>query len=118
MVDYSGGQLVATGSKDRSVRLLDLVSQKEVSPVIQSHAGSIRALLLCEQRGLLISGSYDLSIRSATTSKSDTIKSPNTPYCPKRPPAWASMKCYLVSYSQGSRCSRSCAGFSTENKYT
>ncbi|XP_046888669.1 CMT1A duplicated region transcript 1 protein [Hypomesus transpacificus] len=63
VADYSGGQLVATGSKDRSVRLLDLVSQREVSPVIQGHAGSIRALLLCERRGLLISGSYDLSIR-------------------------------------------------------
>ena len=85
VADYSGGQLVATGSKDRSVRLLDLVSQREVSPVIQGHAGSIRALLLCERRGLLISGSYDLSIRSATPAKPDTIKSPHPPYFPAGP---------------------------------
>uniref|UniRef100_A0A4W5PRK3 F-box and WD repeat domain containing 10 n=1 Tax=Hucho hucho TaxID=62062 RepID=A0A4W5PRK3_9TELE len=63
VVHYSGGQLVAVGSKDRMVRLLDVLTLKEVSPVIQGHAGSIRALLLCEERGLVISASYDLSIR-------------------------------------------------------
>ncbi|KAK6301661.1 hypothetical protein J4Q44_G00277140 [Coregonus suidteri] len=63
VVHYSGGQLVAVGSKDRVVRLLDVLTLKEVSPVIQGHAGSIRALLLCEERGLVISASYDLSIR-------------------------------------------------------
>ncbi|XP_019901871.2 F-box/WD repeat-containing protein 10 isoform X2 [Esox lucius] len=63
VVHYDGGQLVAVGSKDRMVRLLDVVALKEVFPVIQGHAGSIRALVLCEERGLVISASYDLSIR-------------------------------------------------------
>ncbi|KAL0983783.1 hypothetical protein UPYG_G00132750 [Umbra pygmaea] len=63
VVHYGGGQLVAVGSKDRRVRLLDVETLQEVSPMIQGHAGSIRALLLCEERDLVISASYDLSIR-------------------------------------------------------
>ncbi|XP_030630705.1 CMT1A duplicated region transcript 1 protein [Chanos chanos] len=60
---YGGGQIVALGSKDRTVRLLDIVTLKEVPLIIQGHAGSIRAVLICEERGLVISASYDLSIR-------------------------------------------------------
>ncbi|KAJ7984856.1 hypothetical protein DPEC_G00359110 [Dallia pectoralis] len=63
VVHYDGGQLVAVGSKDRVVRLLDVATLTEVNPVIQGHAGSIRALLLCEEKELVISASYDLSIR-------------------------------------------------------
>ncbi|KAG5262886.1 hypothetical protein AALO_G00280070 [Alosa alosa] len=60
---YSGGQLVVTGSKDRVVRLVDVVAQREVPPAMHGHAGSIRAVLLCEDRGLVFSAGYDLSIR-------------------------------------------------------
>uniref|UniRef100_W5N6G1 F-box and WD repeat domain containing 10 n=1 Tax=Lepisosteus oculatus TaxID=7918 RepID=W5N6G1_LEPOC len=60
---YNGGKMVAIGSKDRQVRLLDLANGKEVPPLIHGHAGSIRAVLLCEERGFVISASYDLSIR-------------------------------------------------------
>lgn len=55
--------MVALGSKDRSVRLLDTVLLKEVPPLMHGHAGSVRAVLVCEERGLVISASYDLSIR-------------------------------------------------------
>ncbi|XP_073685094.1 F-box and WD repeat domain containing protein 10B [Garra rufa] len=63
VMHYAGGQLVAVGSKDRTVRLLHVPSLKEIPPVIQGHAGSIRAVLVCEERDLVISASYDLSIR-------------------------------------------------------
>ncbi|KAL4648602.1 CMT1A duplicated region transcript 1 protein [Arapaima gigas] len=62
-VDYNGGQLVAVGSKDRLVRLLEVDTAKEVPPVMRGHTGNIRAVLLCEERNLVISASYDLSIR-------------------------------------------------------
>ncbi|XP_076154839.1 F-box and WD repeat domain containing protein 10B [Alosa pseudoharengus] len=60
---YGGGQLVVTGSKDRVVRLVDVVAQREVPPTMHGHAGSIRTVLLCEDRGLVFSAGYDLSIR-------------------------------------------------------
>lgn len=55
--------MVALGSKDRSVRLLDTMLLKEVPPLMQGHAGSVRAVLVCEERELVISASFDLSIR-------------------------------------------------------
>lgn len=63
VMHYAGGQLVAVGSRDRTVRLLDVASLKEVPPLIQGHAGSVRAVLVCEEKDLVISASYDLSIR-------------------------------------------------------
>uniref|UniRef100_A0A8C1XBF7 F-box and WD repeat domain containing 10 n=1 Tax=Cyprinus carpio TaxID=7962 RepID=A0A8C1XBF7_CYPCA len=63
VMHYAGGQLVAVGSKDRIIRLLHVPSLEEIPPVIQGHAGSIRAVLVCEERDLVISASYDLSIR-------------------------------------------------------
>ncbi|XP_016427660.1 CMT1A duplicated region transcript 1 protein [Sinocyclocheilus rhinocerous] len=63
VMHYAGGQLLAVGSKDRIIRLLHVPSLKEIPPVIQGHAGSIRAVLVCEERDLVISASYDLSIR-------------------------------------------------------
>ncbi|XP_072523464.1 F-box and WD repeat domain containing protein 10B [Salminus brasiliensis] len=63
VIHYSGGQMVAVGSKDRMVRLLDVTLFREVPQLMQGHAGSVRAVLVCEERGLIISASYDLSIR-------------------------------------------------------
>lgn len=60
---HGGGRTVAVGSKDRKVRLLDTVLMNETPLVIQGHAGSIRAVLVCEEKELVISASYDLSIR-------------------------------------------------------
>ncbi|KAJ1130568.1 hypothetical protein NDU88_008919 [Pleurodeles waltl] len=63
VIHYDGGKMVASGSADRKVRLYDISLMKEVLPVIHGHAGSIRAVVICEQRGFVVSGSYDLSIR-------------------------------------------------------
>lgn len=64
---HAGGQLVAVGSRDRTVRLLDVASLKDVPPVIHGHTGSVKAVLVCEERDLVISASYDLTIRSYVT---------------------------------------------------
>ncbi|XP_053148234.1 F-box and WD repeat domain containing protein 10B isoform X2 [Hemicordylus capensis] len=63
VIHYSGGKLLAVGSADRKIHLLHLSEQKEVLPLIRGHAGSIRAIWLNEQKGFILSGSYDLSIR-------------------------------------------------------
>uniref|UniRef100_A0A8C9U4R6 F-box and WD repeat domain containing 10 n=1 Tax=Scleropages formosus TaxID=113540 RepID=A0A8C9U4R6_SCLFO len=63
VVDYGGGQLLAVGSKDRLVQLLEVDTAREASPAMRGHTGSIRAVLLREERDLLISASFDLSIR-------------------------------------------------------
>nr|XP_034960561.1 CMT1A duplicated region transcript 1 protein [Zootoca vivipara] len=63
VIHYGGGKLMATGSMDRKVRLMDVNEMRFVPPVFLGHAGSIRAVHLNEQKGLLLSGSYDLSIR-------------------------------------------------------
>uniref|UniRef100_A0A3Q0RLE4 F-box and WD repeat domain containing 10 n=1 Tax=Amphilophus citrinellus TaxID=61819 RepID=A0A3Q0RLE4_AMPCI len=63
VLDYRGGPLMATGSKDRLVRLLYVASQIEDVSVLKGHVGSIRAVLLREDRDLLITASSDASIR-------------------------------------------------------
>ncbi|KAE8577225.1 hypothetical protein XENTR_v10004490 [Xenopus tropicalis] len=63
VIHFDGGRLVAVGSVDRKVKLFDLVEMKQVPPLIHGHAGSIRRVFLCEERGFLFSGGFDLSIR-------------------------------------------------------
>ncbi|XP_041819350.1 F-box/WD repeat-containing protein 10 [Chelmon rostratus] len=63
VVDYRGGPLMATGSKDRAVHLLYVASETKVVAVMKGHVGSVRAVLLCEDRDLLITASRDASIR-------------------------------------------------------
>ncbi|NXJ72330.1 FBW10 protein, partial [Rostratula benghalensis] len=63
IIHYSGGNLVAIGSADRKVRLLDVLGMKEVPPLLSGHAGSIKALFLHEKKGFVLSSSFDLSIR-------------------------------------------------------
>ncbi|XP_074476805.1 F-box and WD repeat domain containing protein 10B [Sebastes fasciatus] len=63
VVDYRGGLFMATGSKDRTVQLLHVASETKVVSVMKGHVGSIRVVLLCEDRSLLITGSCDASIR-------------------------------------------------------
>ncbi|NXE96740.1 FBW10 protein, partial [Menura novaehollandiae] len=63
-IHYGGGDLVAVASANRKVRLLRVPGGKEVPPLLQGHAGPIRALHLSEEKGiLLLSTSCDLSIR-------------------------------------------------------
>ncbi len=63
VVDYRGGSLMATGSKDRAVHLLFVASEIETVSVMKGHVGSIRAVLLCEDRDLVITAGCDASIR-------------------------------------------------------
>ncbi|XP_070783545.1 F-box and WD repeat domain containing protein 10B [Enoplosus armatus] len=63
VVDYRGGSLMATGSKDRVVHLLYVASETKLVSVMKGHVSSIRAVLLCEDRDLLITASSDASIR-------------------------------------------------------
>ncbi|XP_027481529.2 CMT1A duplicated region transcript 1 protein isoform X4 [Zalophus californianus] len=63
VVHYSGGDLVAVSS-NRKIQLLDVIQVKELPIEFRGHAGSVRALFLCEEENFLLSGSYDLSIRS------------------------------------------------------
>nr|XP_060620495.1 F-box and WD repeat domain containing protein 10B [Anolis sagrei ordinatus] len=63
VVHYTGGKLLAFGSSDRKIRFLNVTNLKSVPPLLYGHAGSIRALYINEQKGFLLSGSYDLSIR-------------------------------------------------------
>ncbi|NWX28715.1 FBW10 protein, partial [Notiomystis cincta] len=62
-IHYSGGELVAAATAKRKVRLLRVPGGKEVPLLLQGHAGLVRALCLSEEKGLLLSTSFDLSIR-------------------------------------------------------
>ncbi|KAG7265313.1 hypothetical protein CRUP_012764 [Coryphaenoides rupestris] len=64
VVHYQGGPLVAVGSKDRAVHLLSAtVPRREAGSPLTGHAGSVRAVLLCQDQELVVSAGYDLSIR-------------------------------------------------------
>ncbi|XP_065709399.1 F-box/WD repeat-containing protein 10-like [Patagioenas fasciata] len=62
IIHYSGGDLVAVGSASRKVRFLGMPGTKEVPPLLSGSAGS-KALLLDENKGLVLSTGFDLSIR-------------------------------------------------------
>ncbi|KAB0360128.1 hypothetical protein FD754_004284 [Muntiacus muntjak] len=62
IIHYSGGDLLAVSS-NRKIQLLDIIRIKEIPIRFRGHAGSVRALFLCEEENFLLSGSYDLSIR-------------------------------------------------------
>ncbi|XP_038633018.1 CMT1A duplicated region transcript 1 protein isoform X2 [Scyliorhinus canicula] len=63
VIDYSGGHLIAVGTSDRRIKFLDSNNSKEISLTLHGHAGRIKSLFLHEEKGFLLSGSYDLSIR-------------------------------------------------------
>ncbi|XP_056406213.1 F-box and WD repeat domain containing protein 10B-like [Hyla sarda] len=63
VIHFDGGRLVAVGSRDRRVKLYDMADMAQIPPLIQGHSGSIRAVRLCEERGFVFSGGFDLSIR-------------------------------------------------------
>ncbi|XP_069808291.1 F-box and WD repeat domain containing protein 10B-like [Dendropsophus ebraccatus] len=63
VIHFDGGRLVAVGSRDRRVKLYDMADMAQIPPLIQGHSGSIRAVRLCEERGYIFSGGFDLSIR-------------------------------------------------------
>ncbi|KAM6896969.1 F-box/WD repeat-containing protein 10 [Xenentodon cancila] len=63
VLDYRGGLLMATGSKDCVLHLLRVASETKDVAVMKGHVGSILVVLLCEDRDLLISAGCDASIR-------------------------------------------------------
>ncbi|XP_051889294.1 F-box and WD repeat domain containing protein 10B [Pristis pectinata] len=63
VIHYNGGTMIASGSSDRKIQFLDITRSKDITRLIQGHAGSIKALILCEERNFVLSGSFDLSIR-------------------------------------------------------
>ncbi|XP_042253949.1 F-box/WD repeat-containing protein 10 [Thunnus maccoyii] len=63
VVDYRGGSFMATGSKDRVVHLFYVASETKSVAVMKGHVSSIRAVLLYEERDLLMTASCDASIR-------------------------------------------------------
>ncbi|XP_066222561.1 F-box and WD repeat domain containing protein 10B [Saccopteryx leptura] len=62
VIHYSGGDLIAVLSNWK-LQLLDIIQVKTIPIKFRGHAGSVRALFLCEEENFLLSGSYDLSIR-------------------------------------------------------
>ncbi|GCC27287.1 hypothetical protein chiPu_0005711 [Chiloscyllium punctatum] len=63
VIHYDGGQWIAMASGDRRIRFLDINHSKNVPHSLSGHAGAIKAVILCEEQGFLLSGSYDLTIR-------------------------------------------------------
>ncbi|XP_039196121.1 F-box/WD repeat-containing protein 10-like isoform X3 [Crotalus tigris] len=74
VIHSTSGRLLAFGSLDRKIRFLDIEKIKIIPPVFSGHAGSIRTLYLNEERGFLLSGSYDLSIRLWNIRKGTCVK--------------------------------------------
>ncbi|XP_058025643.1 F-box and WD repeat domain containing protein 10B [Ahaetulla prasina] len=74
VIHSTAGRLLAFGSLDRKIRFLDIEKIKSVPPIFFGHAGSIRSLYLHEDRGFLLSGSYDLSIRMWNIRKGTCVK--------------------------------------------
>nr|XP_056704223.1 F-box and WD repeat domain containing protein 10B [Euleptes europaea] len=63
VIHFSGGKLMAFGSADHKIRFLNVKEKKEVRPVLSGHVGRIHAIHINEEKGILISGGYDLNIR-------------------------------------------------------
>ena len=75
-----GGRLIAIGSHDRKVRLIDNGTCREVKPCITGHAGSVRSLALCEERGFVVSGSFDTSIRYRQAGNTTVVLCKRAPF--------------------------------------
>jgi F-box/WD-40 domain protein 10 len=63
VIHFDGKSTVAYGSFDKKIRIIDLKSAIERNTSIQGHAGSIKCIYVCESKRMLITGSYDCSIR-------------------------------------------------------
>ncbi|XP_036624704.1 CMT1A duplicated region transcript 1 protein [Trichosurus vulpecula] len=62
VIHFCGGEFVAM-TANRKILLLDINQIHHVPTYFRGHAGSVRALILCEKESFVLSGSYDLSIR-------------------------------------------------------
>lgn len=62
MVDYRGRSLMALGSKDTVVQLYYVASETKRVSVMRGHVASVHAVLLCEDRNMVVTASGDASI--------------------------------------------------------
>ncbi len=63
VVNLNGKNMVALGSFDKKIRFIDLKTAEDMTMTIQGHAGSIKCICISESRKIVITGSYDTSIR-------------------------------------------------------
>ena len=64
VMHYGGGNVVASGSSNRMIRLFDVNTGRELLPSIRGHPGSIKSLFVADtDRKYVFSGSYDTTIR-------------------------------------------------------
>jgi len=61
-IHFADGSIVVSGSFDRKVQLRN-VNTGKICKVIKGHSGSVKCVFVLEKRGLVISGSYDTSVR-------------------------------------------------------
>ncbi len=59
---YVGPQTLATGSSDNSIQLWNVINGREERR-LSGHHGSVSALAFEPRSGLLVSGSYDTTLR-------------------------------------------------------
>ncbi|KAK7919251.1 hypothetical protein WMY93_010535 [Mugilogobius chulae] len=64
LIDYRGKTLMAAGYKDGSMHLLYVSVEAKVMSVLKGNVVQIRSLRLCEEKDLVITGSYDALISS------------------------------------------------------
>lgn len=57
------GTLVTYASLDKKIRFFDLKTSSERVSAIQGHSGTVKCLYVCESKGILVTGSYDTSVR-------------------------------------------------------
>ncbi len=62
-VVHLNGTNVAYASMDKKINFIDLKTSIERVSSIQGHSGTIKCLYICESRGIVITGSYDTSVR-------------------------------------------------------
>ena len=64
VMHYGGGNIIASGSSNRMIRLFDVNTGRELFPSIRGHPGSIKSLFVADiERKHVFSGSYDTTIR-------------------------------------------------------
>ena len=63
VVSLNGATTVAMGSFDKKIRFIDIKTAEDKPMTIQGHAGSIKCICISEARDIVLTGSYDTSIR-------------------------------------------------------
>jgi hypothetical protein len=59
---FCGSKMLASGGSDNAIRLWDLATQKEIQRLV-GHTGTVSSLAADPQHHVLVSGSFDTTIR-------------------------------------------------------